>query len=164
MIIRVPDLTEEVRCIDFGEATAGLNEVLAASRCGSEQRFERDLDVSAEIYRHGSDVYVSGQIDGVVHCTCRRCLDDFDWRLHRDFRFLLVKSGQELDVDDDAGLDHYCGDEVDLGRLVREQAVLGLDETVVCSEQCLGLCSGCGANRNREPCTCAGANEPGPDA
>jgi len=159
VIIKVPDLTDEVRSIDFAEAAAGLNEVLAASVGWSGQRFERDLDVQAEAYRHGTDVYVGGTVDGVVHCTCPRCLDDFEWPLQRRFRFLLVKAsreGSEDGLDDDTGLDHYEGDEVDLSRLVKEQAVLALDESALCSEACRGLCPGCGANRNHEPCGCDG--------
>lgn len=153
MIIKVPDLTDEVRSIDFAEAAAGLSEVLAGSSGWSGQHFERDLDVHVEIYRHGADVYVGGTVDGFVHCTCRRCLDDFEWPLRRRFRFLLVKAGRN-GHDDDMGLDHYEGDEIDLSRLVKEQAVLAIDESVLCSEECQGLCPGCGANRNHEPCRC----------
>ena len=126
MIIKVPDLTDEVRSIDFAEAAAGLSEVLAASPGWSGQHFERDLDVHAEAYRHGTDVYLGGSVDGVVKCTCRRCLDDFEWPLQRTFRFLLVKAGRvghDDGLDDDAGLDHYEGDEIDLSRLARFQPI-----------------------------------------
>ncbi len=69
---------------------------------------------------------------------------------------MIVKAGLADTPDDDAGLDHYSGEELDLGPLVREQAVLALDDSAMCSDDCKGLCAGCGANRNREPCRCRG--------
>ena len=81
-------------------------------------------------------------------------LDEFRWPLRREFRFLIVKAGPDRDFEDDLGLDHYDGDELDLGRLAREQALLALDDSGLCSEACRGLCAHCGANLNRETCDC----------
>jgi uncharacterized protein len=154
MIVRVPDLTSEVRALDFREHAAGLNDILNAGRGWAEQRFEGDVSVQGEIYKQGSDVYFNGTVAGQVTCTCPRCADEFTWPMRRDFNFLIVKAQPGQDFEDDAGLDHYESDELDLGRLAREQAVLGLDDSVLCSERCRGLCAGCGANLNRETCTC----------
>jgi len=163
LIIKVADLTEEVRTVEFAMAAAELNAVLATSPGWGEQRFERDLGVQAEAYRHGSDVYVAGTLAAGVQCTCRRCLDDFEWPLEREFRFLLVKAARGEEPDDDTGLDHYDGEEIDLGRLATEQAVLGLDGTLVCSPDCRGLCSSCGTNLNHETCRCGADGTDGTD-
>jgi uncharacterized protein len=154
MIVRVPDLTSEVRALDFSESAAGLNAILSANPGWAEQRFESDVSVQGEIYKQGSDVYFNGTVAGNVTCTCPRCVDEFTWPMRRDFNFLIVKADPGQDFEDDAGLDHYDSDDLDLGRLAREQALLALDESVLCSEACRGLCSGCGANLNREACTC----------
>jgi len=155
VIVRVPDLTGEVRRVEFSEQPAALNQILASARRWSEQRFDEDLTVGAEVYKHGTDVYYHGTILGEVTCTCPRCLDEFRWPLRRDFRFLIVKAPTDPDFEDDAGLDHYDGDEIDLGRLAREQALLALDDSLLCSEACRGLCVHCGANLNHEGCRCA---------
>jgi len=154
VIVRIPDLTEEVRHVTFKEAASGLNEVLSEAPGWGEQRFDADVTVEADIYRQGTDVYFEGGIDGEMVCTCPRCLDEFVWPFHRDFQFLIVKATSDADAEDDEGLDHYTGDELDLGRLVREQSLLALDDSVLCSPDCRGLCAGCGANLNHEPCTC----------
>jgi uncharacterized protein len=156
VIVRVPDLSGEVRRVEFAEPAAGLNEVLGSARRHAEQRFDEDLHVEAEIYKEGTDVYFEGTISGCVTCTCPRCVDEFRWPLNRDFRFLIVKAPTGQDFDDDLGLDHYEGDELDLGRLAREQALLALDDGALCSEACRGLCPRCGVNLNRESCTCRG--------
>jgi len=154
VIVRVPDLSSEVRSIDFTESPAALNEVLASSRRWSEQRFDEELHVDAEIYKTGSDVYYAGLIEGAVTCACPRCTDEFRWPLRREFRFVIVKADPDRDFEDDLGLDHYEGDEIDLGRLAREQALLALDDSALCSETCRGLCAHCGVNLNRETCDC----------
>jgi len=154
MIIRVPELSEEVRHVDFQEPAAAVNEVLASSPRLADQRLADDVAIDAELYRHGSDVYFSGRLEGQVHCTCTRCLDEFEWSLARDFKFLIVKAGLSDSPEDDTGVDHYSGDELDLGPLVREQTVLAMESSVLCSDDCKGLCAGCGANLNSDPCTC----------
>lgn len=154
MIVKVADLSDVVRRARFRESAGTLNEILGRSAPGVDECFEEDLDVDAELYRSGSDVYLQGRVTGTVRCACRRCLDETHWPLEREFRFLLVKEGDEEGLEDDTGLDHYSGEEIDLGPLIREQALLALDESVLCSEDCKGLCAGCGANLNREPCTC----------
>jgi len=158
VIVRIADLSEEVRRVAFQEPASALNEVLAASPRTVGERFEDDARVQAEVYRQGSDVYVQGAIDAIVQCSCPRCLEDFSWPLHRDFRYLIVKAGAGEDLEDDLGLDHYHGDEVDLSPLVREQAALELDGSILCVDDCKGLCAGCGANLNHESCSCKNGN------
>lgn len=154
MIVKVADLSDVVRRARYRESAGALNEILGRSSPGLDEQFEDDLDVDAELYRSGNDVYLQGRVTGSVRCACRRCLDEIHWPLAREFRFLLVKEGEETELEDDVGLDHYSGDEIDISPLIREEALLALDESVLCSEDCKGLCAGCGANLNREPCTC----------
>jgi len=158
VIIRVPDLKEEVRQLEFFEPAADLNTLVDASPGADDQHFARDLDVVAEIYRSGHDVHFSGRIEGAVRATCARCLDEFERPLAREFRFVILpRPVAGDDAEDDEGVDHYSGDELDLGPLVREQALLSLDSLPLCSEDCRGLCAGCGVNLNREKCLCTGA-------
>ena len=156
MIIRVPDLKEEVRQLEFFEPAAALNARISASPGSNDQYFARDLAVTAEIYRSERDVHFAGDIEGEVRATCARCLDEFDRKLARDFRFVILPRQAARDDDsDDQGVDHYSGDELDLSPLVTEQALLALDILPLCTEDCRGLCAGCGANLNREECSCS---------
>ncbi|HXC50343.1 MAG TPA: DUF177 domain-containing protein [Candidatus Limnocylindrales bacterium] len=155
MIIRVPDLKEEVRQLEFFEPADELNTQVNASPGADDQHFCRDLAVVAEIYRTGHDVHFQGSIDGEVRETCARCLEEFERPLHREFRFVILpRVARDDDAEDDEGVDHYSGDDLDLSPLVREQALLSFESLPLCSEECMGLCAGCGANLNREKCTC----------
>ena len=48
----------------------------------------------------------------------------------------------------------------DVGDLARTAFILGLDTKTLCSEDCKGLCSRCGADLNLGPCSCK--KEPDP--
>ena len=56
--------------------------------------------------------------------------------------------------EDDLGVSYYKDETIDLGEVVREQFYLALPMKPLCRETCKGLCPVCGANRNRETCTC----------
>ncbi len=56
---------------------------------------------------------------------------------------------------DDLDLDYYTGETVDLESLLREQIILMMPLKPLCDEDCKGLCPRCGANLNREACTCS---------
>lgn len=156
MIVKVADLSDEVRQLKFAEQAATLNAVLADTPNVAKLRFESPVEVAAEMYRHGSDVFLAGKVDSGVSSMCCRCAEEFSARVGRSFKFLLVQAGaaNAEGLEDDRGLDHYEGDEIDVGRLVVEQALLALEATPLCTPECKGLCVGCGANLNSEECGC----------
>ncbi len=154
MKLRTTELSEQVKLVDYREPADALNELIDQSPRFGEQYFRDTVSVTAEFYRYGTDVHVTGRLTGDLACTCVRCLDEFYRPVTRDFKFLLVKSDKEPELEPDAGLDRYQGEEIDLGALAREQALLALEPKSLCSEDCKGLCSGCGASLNSEPCRC----------
>ncbi len=99
----------------------------------------------------------------VVHLHCSRCLAPFDLAVGRTFRlFLLPDLGEatatawEGGKDDPDALDLYPleGETVDFGVVLQEQVDLALPYRPLCRPDCRGLCPGCGADLNREPCRC----------
>jgi uncharacterized protein len=52
---------------------------------------------------------------------------------------LISADAKELDITDD----------------IRDTLLLALPMKMLCTEDCRGLCAGCGANLNEEPCRCA---------
>lgn len=154
MIIRVPELTDDARQKRFALSTTALNEAIEGAAGLSEARFRGEIEVDAEIHRRGTDVFLVGKLRVPVVLTCRCCLEEFERHLDRCFKFLIVQAKEGSGPEDDAGLDHYCGEELDLAPLVCEQALLALDEGELCSPDCRGLCAGCGANLNQESCRC----------
>lgn len=110
--------------------------------------------------QHGQDILVRGSLSGQLELACGRCLEPFAAPVAIDFDLLLVPgppgaSPEEEELSStDLDLDYYTGEIVDLEGLLREQIILMLPLKPLCDEACKGLCPQCGANLNRETCTC----------
>jgi uncharacterized protein len=96
-----------------------------------------------------------------MELACGRCLESFAAPAAIDFDLLLVPGPPTADAADeelsltDLDLDYYTGEKtVDLESLLREQIILMMPLKPLCDETCKGLCPRCGANLNRETCTC----------
>lgn len=118
------------------------------------------IGVSISIYRAGNKFVLNGDISGKLLARCDRCLDVFESDFSTTFEIYLMfpledDMLEEMELDDqDMGIDFVTGDELDLGAIVREQIHLAMPMKVLCRENCAGICSGCGANLNRETCRC----------
>ena len=80
-----------------------------------------------------------------------RCMEEFDAPKSASFSCVLAQEKQDMENDDIVLLDH---DEVDLADLAGTAFILDMDTKTLCSEDCKGLCPGCGVNLNREACRC----------
>src|SRR6185436_16528933 len=114
--------------------------------------------VALEVEPDGSDVFVRGRLAATMPQTCSRCLEDFAARIDApvDVRLVPKPAGAdsvELGADD-LDTDFYENDELDVTRVVANEATLALPMKPLCREDCRGLCRVCGANRNVAPCTC----------
>ena len=110
--------------------------------------------------RHDGNILLHGHLEGALRCTCSRCLDSFDQPVAADFD-LLIKIGEMPPREEELALsvadldEEYCAAEtLDLEPILREQILLALPLKPLCQENCLGLCRRCGANLNREQCSC----------
>lgn len=121
-----------------------------------------DVVVTAPVAVMGSVVNRAGYITLTAEASlsyrthCARCLADVEDTV----RFLCEKT-----VADEKGLlrlentenDDYvqikCG-KLDLDAPICDEILLGFPMRILCSDDCKGLCAGCGADLNREACRC----------
>jgi len=124
-----------------------------------------DLLLSVE----SGDVLAEGSFEAEGESPCDRCSEPVSVRFGKAFHTVLSPQGQgpkgtgpvELHADDlDVG--YYDGKGVEVNDIFWEQVALEIPVKVVCSESCLGVCPACGANRNREACSCESHAAPGP--
>jgi uncharacterized protein len=110
------------------------------------------LDAVLEAVHEG--VLVTGTIATRWSGQCRRCLEDASGALVVSVCELCVEHGDEETT-------YPLGAEkLDLAPIVHDACILNLPLAPLCTEDCLGLCPGCGANRNFEPCACRPAIDP----
>ena len=69
----------------------------------------------------------------------------------RDIGSVLAET---LEGEEDEDIVLLENGEVDVGDLAYTAFLLAMDTKHLCSEDCKGLCPGCGVNLNREPCRC----------
>lgn len=127
---------------------------------GLEFTLATPIQGSVRLERHDGNILLRGHLQGDLACTCSRCLDIYAQPLATQFEMLIKVGGlpdREAEVElSAADLDEeYCpGDSLDLDTFLREQILLALPLKPLCQDECLGLCRRCGANLNREACTC----------
>ncbi|MHB1987154.1 MAG: YceD family protein [Acidimicrobiales bacterium] len=105
-------------------------------------------------------VTVAGRVTAPWSGMCRRCLETARGTIEADVRELCIDprdtSIGEPDVTrSDDEMYRLGADELDIEPIVRDACILDLPLAPLCSESCGGLCPSCGANRNKEMCSCA---------
>jgi uncharacterized protein len=105
-----------------------------------------DLRLRLETLNDG--ITVRGTIATPWRGVCRRCLAPLSGVDIADVDELY----QKVVIDPDAYL--IEDGQLDLVPLVRETALLQLDDERLCRPDCAGLCPQCGIDRNEESCDC----------
>lgn len=136
---------------------------------GTALPFEEELDLSAFEWNGRAPAPDPIHVEGVVRnkagalfleaslsadlsLICDRCAKPFSRRKTVEYETLLAQELENGESDEIVLLDK--DGQLDLDALMGEVFILDLDTKNLCSEDCKGLCPGCGADLNREPCRC----------
>jgi uncharacterized protein len=138
--------------------------VAAQRRACSEAEgvtFEGSVQADLAVVRHQDNLLIKGRALGRITGECARCLAEFHEPLAADFTIYAERRpeggtrGLDRELEADQYLSFHDGVSLDIGVEVREALLLSVPIQPLCREDCRGLCPGCGANLNQEPCTCA---------
>ncbi len=130
------------------------------------------FQVTGAAYRGGDseEIILEGRITGAFELECARCLARYRHSLREPFRFVLEPAGLRAPAEpeaakalvrdgmciaDEVELGWYRGSEIQLDAVCLELIALALPVKPLCREECAGLCSRCGADRNVTPCGCS---------
>jgi len=114
-----------------------------------------------DIYKDKDQFRLVGAVQTKLELPCSRCVEPFEWPVDSSFDLRYqphthnTGEGEREIEEDDLTTAFYDNETIDLGQLMREQFYLALPMKPLCVETCLGLCVQCGANLNRETCTCS---------
>ncbi len=158
MIVRAEDVRAEGLQVDLQPKIGplsyegGLEIGVAATR------------LVASIARARRGLSCAGRLVATARVPCARCLEQYPLTVDKEFDLLYLppragaKEGpvdvqiarEDLDVS-------YLDEEgkLDMDQLAAEQIYLDIPLKPLCSLDCRGLCSRCGANLNTEGCRCA---------
>jgi uncharacterized protein len=123
-------------------------------------------EVRLRLDRKGTEVFVDGTVGAEPRLTCGRCLNSFARKMDVPVSLVyrpveeLAEETRELEAEElETGF--YRADELDIDSLAAEQLILSMPIKVLCDEACKGICPRCGADLNRQTCSCPAGPEPG---
>jgi uncharacterized protein len=110
-----------------------------------------DVELNLRLEAVMEGVLVSGRISGVAVGECIRCLDEVRLSLDTQFAELFSYPENQVVEDKDEEVRSVENDLINLEPTLRDAVVLALPFQPVCREDCLGLCSECGAHLTDNP-------------
>ncbi len=101
---------------------------------------------------------LAGALKATGNAVCGRCLETFSfgWKVPVDI-MVLLRQERSHDPHQEQGKTHVLiqsRGEVDLAPTLTECMVLAFPISTVCREDCQGICSSCGIDKNKQSCSC----------
>ena len=109
-----------------------------------------DLNGAVRVTRTAQGLLLQARLTALTMVTCGRCLLDFRQPLEIDFTELYAFTP---DSATDSGLIVPESGKIDLAPLVRDEMMVAIPISPLCSTECKGLCPTCGENLNENPHT-----------
>ena len=123
---------------------------------------------SLRLLRTSTGILVTGTLSHQVEAVCSRCLESFvrpqTIEIEEEFLPVVdVLTGAPLPEPEDADAFRLTAQHLlELDEAIRQYGILESPLQPLCKEDCKGLCSNCGANRNLGPCECEATTVAGP--
>ena len=118
-----------------------------------------DISISR---RDSENVLLNGELEGHRLTLCDRCGEQVEEKLHCEFVYLIttrkepIHEVHDIECSDEDVITVYLKEPgIDVDEILREQAYLAFPLRTLCSEDCKGICAGCGAVLNSEACHCS---------
>lgn len=103
------------------------------------------------VTNHAGALVLEGTARSLLDFTCDRCGKPFSREKVVSLDALVA---QELEDDEHDEILLLDGTELDLDEVVTTAFVLAMDTKNLCSDDCKGLCAGCGVDLNVDSCRC----------
>lgn len=112
------------------------------------------LHLTGRISRDGRNFLLKAKVNFDYKGACSRCLKDLEVPVAYEIDAYLMKEKYDEDSYEDVDIFPLEGTEVDLLELVDSTLTYNMPQKVLCSEDCKGICSGCGVDLNTHDCVC----------
>ena len=118
---------------------------------GEEIKAVSMVDVNGQVNSKDEVIELKAHVKTNLELTCSRCLDTFIYPIDIDIEERFTKS-KELQEDEE--LIFVEDDTLDIIQIVENCIISTLPIKRLCKEDCKGLCSQCGTNKNIKECQC----------
>jgi len=118
--------------------------------------FPESLKVDVQVTRVESGFLVNTGLKGRVKLFCNRCQEEFQADIKGSVDTFFTTDAEQClaENESEVRLIAHRATEIDLTPDVLDILLLAIPAKCLCSSDCLGLCSTCGADLNKEPCSC----------
>ncbi len=117
-----------------------------------QRPFSHGVHIKGKVRNMAGAMLLNVRLSTVLSLLCDRCAQPFEKEKTVEYETLLAFELENGESDEIVLLDK--DGVLELDELMQEVFLLEMDMKNLCSEDCKGLCSGCGADLNREPCRC----------
>lgn len=169
MQVKIEEIQDKGLELDEAIPAAVVDEALTAA-LGFTRKGTSKL--RASLKKLAGHVLLKGGFEATLIAPCKRCVKDVQVELPVKFELNLVPQEKHRDDDDDDGFGEddgkapragtfelqdadselFDGKKIDLDHIIREQLVLALPVSVLCKDDCKGLCTQCGEDLNVIEC------------
>ena len=150
MQIRLQDLASlPGRCLCFDYTTD-----LSQEEVSFEHPFPEPVRLRGSVTDHSGVITLSAQAEARVHTHCARCGRPVEYDKATPVDFVLVRGLANGEDEQSDELFLVESDTVELDDILIPELILDMEMTVLCREDCKGLCPKCGKNLNEGPCGC----------
>lgn len=119
---------------------------------GGRRPIGKPVEVEGQVRNMAGALVLSATARTELSLVCDRCAKPFAREKTVEYETLLADHLEREDSQEDIVL--LEGDSLDVEGLMADTFVLEMDTKNLCTEDCKGLCAGCGADLNVEPCRC----------
>lgn len=123
-----------------------------------EYKLDSLANINGKVSKTNKGLYIDANISFDIIDNCSRCLDLVKVPVDYNIKGFLVKEEFDEDYFDDEDVFFYDGQELDFESLIEQTIDFQISQKPLCSKDCEGLCQGCGANLNKEICSCDKVN------
>ncbi len=113
-------------------------------------KFAKPICLCGFLFNRAGIVTLKFTVRFTLTVVCDRCLDELDRDYSYEFEHTVVHS---LENDNDEYIVAE-NDTIDIAEIALSDLLLQLPSKMLCSEDCLGLCTKCGCNLNHSQCEC----------
>lgn len=120
---------------------------------GSCAPLKTPVTCSGTVRNTAGVLMATGEIFAHLNAVCDRCAGEYEDDVRYPLDVVLVTELADEDHEDER-IFPLEGNRADIDEIVRTVFILNMDTKFLCSDDCLGLCCGCGVNLNHGKCTC----------
>jgi len=140
----------EIIGVPGGKVLFDFEPDMSSAASGSIVRIEKPARAAGGVTNSTGVLTFSANVDAICICICARCLKEFRDPVHKQITAYLTEGGEGENPDG-----YFLqGDKVDIEEIIVTEFILDLNDTLLCSDECAGLCQSCGADLNSELCKC----------